>query len=650
MGNNKPTFKRNLLAAAIAAAGVAGFSGQALAAEICVSGDDCLAGTTSSGVDITGNVISPSAYGDIALEADGHVIINADSNDGGYGDFIVTDYDAYNTYSRQEVIRANIETTTLSSDNVVVTNDLTVNGTIYGDLTGNVTGDVTGELYAGGGKYNGGTSVIGEGVITINDYGSAFVLPNFVGAGDKYGNYANISSAGLTTNGDVNATNGDFTGNVQVDGVLTVGNTVTITTDSIDVDGGTFIDTTSVTTEQLNATTAVTTPQVNGLEGLYGAADGNALVISDPDGVEIDAELSLTDGLFVSDNASYGAGPGFSATATVPLGETDTDWDTHGELDGLTIGNNLLNEEGTYELTEVTTLQDDDDLVNELQLNENGYRLTTARSRHLETNTDVRTAVVDATSVTNTIADTVNEQIHEEDSVEQTQDESGFVLQAASVRSHTIDGVDQYTPTDYDGTLDFAADGTEISHRDNVANESGQLWVGTDEASLTVTNDEGNTHGLVVGTSSTTLSGGTTSTYLTLDDDGATFSDDEGGPVRVTGVAAGTTTYDAVNFGQFESFQSDVNSQLSGLKGDINDLEDDLSTGIAIANAMEVLLPDPGKKFRLNVGGGFYNGESAIGLTGAGRVGENGTAVYFGLGGGVDGSEMGGKAGVSFQW
>ncbi len=630
MGNNKPTFKRNLLAAAIAAAGVAGFSSQALAADICVEGDTCDVDGTG-GLDLTGTTISGYSatltangkYADLSLNSDDDVVINTDA-DGKYGgDFVVND-------TGSQVIRANSGQTTLSSNTVQVDNDLNVDGTITGDLTGNVTGNVSGTLYS----YS--ASNINQIVLTESniDYTTFYGGDTITVLDGDTGGSTTIFGGEVTATGLVTAGGLEVDGSAHIDDVLTVGNTVTITTNSIDIDGGTFIDDDSISE----------------LAGVYGANDGNALVISDPDGVEIDAELSLTDGLFVSDNASYGAGPGFSATATVPLGETDTDWDTHPELDGLTIGNNGLNEEGTYELTEVDTLQDDDDLVNELELNENGYRLTTARSRHLETNTDVRTAVVDATSVTNTIADTVNEQIHEEDSVEQTQDETGFALQASSVRSHTIDGVDQYAPTNYDGTLDFAADGTEISHRDNVANESGELWVGTNEASLTVTNDLGNTHGLVVGTSSTTLSGGTTSTYLTLDDGGATFSDDEGGPVRVTGVAAGTTTYDAVNFGQFQSFQSDVNSQLSGLKGDINDLEDDLSTGIAIANAMEVLLPDPGKKFRLNLGGGFYNGESAIGLTGAGRVGDNGTAVYFGLGSGVDGSEMGGKAGVSFQW
>lgn len=74
------------------------------------------------------------------------------------------------------------------------------------------------------------------------------------------------------------------------------------------------------------------------------------------------------------------------------------------------------------------------------------------------------------------------------------------------------------------------------------------------EASMTVTNSLGNTHGLVVGESSTTLSGGTRSTNLTLNDNGATFSNAAtGAPTRVTGVANGAGDFDAVNVRQFSS-------------------------------------------------------------------------------------------------
>jgi cytoskeletal protein CcmA (bactofilin family) len=243
------------------------------------------------------------------------------------------------------------------------------------------------------------------------------------------------------------------------------------------------------------------------------------------------------------------------------------------------------------------------------------------------------------------------------------------VSDSTTTTTHDVDiDAGEFSLTETMGQLSVSSfeDNRVITDGELVSGEvtatSGDLNVTATSASLTVTNALGNTHGLEVGTTSTTLSGGTTSTYMTLDDNGVTFENDEGEPVKVTGVANGTSTYDAVNYGQFSSFQSDINSQLdyfaseveselSSLKKDMGDLEDELSAGIAISNAMEVFLPDPGKKFRMNIGGGYYNGESAIGITGSGRVGKDGaTALYFGVGSGTSGGEVGGKVGVSFQW
>jgi hypothetical protein len=71
-------------------------------------------------------------------------------------------------------------------------------------------------------------------------------------------------------------------------------------------------------------------------------------------------------------------------------------------------------------------------------------------------------------------------------------------------------------------------------------------------AALTLTNGLGNTHGLVVTESQTTLSGGTQSSSMTLNDRAATFSNAQSGaPITVTGVADGRADFDAVNVRQF---------------------------------------------------------------------------------------------------
>ncbi len=71
-------------------------------------------------------------------------------------------------------------------------------------------------------------------------------------------------------------------------------------------------------------------------------------------------------------------------------------------------------------------------------------------------------------------------------------------------------------------------------------------------AAVTLTNGLGNTHGLVVTESQTTLSGGTESSSMTLTDRAATFSNAQNGnPITVTGVADGRADFDAVNVRQF---------------------------------------------------------------------------------------------------
>jgi hypothetical protein len=81
-------------------------------------------------------------------------------------------------------------------------------------------------------------------------------------------------------------------------------------------------------------------------------------------------------------------------------------------------------------------------------------------------------------------------------------------------------------------------------------------------AAVTLTNGLGNTHGLVVTESQTTLSGGTQSSSMTLTDRAATFSNAQtGAPITVTGVANGRADFDAVNVRQFAGAIAAVSAQ-----------------------------------------------------------------------------------------
>jgi hypothetical protein len=136
-----------------------------------------------------------------------------------------------------------------------------------------------------------------------------------------------------------------------------------------------------------------------------------------------------------------------------------------------------------------------------------------------------------------------------------------------------------------------------------------------------------NNQGVVVGPTSTRISGGTGSTSLILNDSGATFGNatNGGGPARVTGVADGTQRYDAVNYGQLERAYE----------------------GVASAAALAAL-PQPvhGKNYSLGVGYGHFAGENAV------AVGARGNYQNFSgtVGGAFSGSEEMVNVGVGYSW
>ena len=144
---------------------------------------------------------------------------------------------------------------------------------------------------------------------------------------------------------------------------------------------------------------------------------------------------------------------------------------------------------------------------------------------------------------------------------------------------------------------------------------------------VTLLNSTG--HGLTINTDSTVLSGGTHSTSLTLNDWGATFSNN-GNPARVTGVADGVNQYDAVNFGQLQKSYIGIAS---------------VSALAAIPNTM------PGKRFAIGAGYGYFENESALALGLKASVLDC-ISVQAGVGFGVGqaNSDYSANAGISFSF
>ena len=120
-------------------------------------------------------------------------------------------------------------------------------------------------------------------------------------------------------------------------------------------------------------------------------------------------------------------------------------------------------------------------------------------------------------------------------------------------------------------------------------------------ASLTLTNGYGNTQGLVVTETQTTISGGAHLTSMTLDDSGATFTNAQtGAPVQVHGIADGTGDFDAVNIRQFGSAIASVS---------------------AMANIPEVAVD---KTFSLGFGYGNHMDYESLAIGGTYRFTDNG--------------------------
>lgn len=121
--------------------------------------------------------------------------------------------------------------------------------------------------------------------------------------------------------------------------------------------------------------------------------------------------------------------------------------------------------------------------------------------------------------------------------------------------------------------------------------------------SMTLTNGVGNTHGVIVTERQATISGGTQSSSLTMNDQGATFSNSTSGrPVQVHGVDNGSSPYDAVNYRQLRQV-------MAGVAGTA-----------AMANIPAI---EPGKRFSVGAGLGHYQSITALALGATYRATQN---------------------------
>ena len=168
------------------------------------------------------------------------------------------------------------------------------------------------------------------------------------------------------------------------------------------------------------------------------------------------------------------------------------------------------------------------------------------------------------------------------------------------------------------------ADTTTLSGGSTMASAS-KVTLGDNEARVMTYGG----NGMWANATSAGLTGGGTS--LTMNSSGATFSNASGGPVKVTGVANGTSKYDAVNYGQLQ------------------DVERLASRGIASVTAMtNIPQVEQGKTFSVGAGIGSYNGYQALAIGASGRITED--LIFKASVGSSENGHAAFGGGVSYSW
>ena len=87
----------------------------------------------------------------------------------------------------------------------------------------------------------------------------------------------------------------------------------------------------------------------------------------------------------------------------------------------------------------------------------------------------------------------------------------------------------------------------------------------------------------------------------------------------------------------------------TALNNRVDELEEDLSAGIAMALAMQTPPIPPGKKLNLSLGVGDYNGENAVAFSFGARVNER-VSVNGGVAYGTSNSDTGARLGASIEF
>ncbi|WP_414843475.1 YadA-like family protein [Actinobacillus equuli] len=144
--------------------------------------------------------------------------------------------------------------------------------------------------------------------------------------------------------------------------------------------------------------------------------------------------------------------------------------------------------------------------------------------------------------------------------------------------------------------------------------------------------------------------GSNTAIISTTEDGAINVANANGGPTRITNVAAGKKDNDAVNVAQLKGAMSNINNNINAVNNKVDKVDRDLRAGIAGAMAAGNLyhVTIPGKSM-VSAGIGTYKNQGAVAV-GYSRLSDNGKiGVKFSVNTNTRG-DSGAAASVGYQW
>ncbi|NNJ90552.1 MAG: YadA C-terminal domain-containing protein, partial [Gammaproteobacteria bacterium] len=457
---------------------------------------------------------------------------------------------------------------------------------------------------------------------------------------------------GITNDGLITTTDIDVTGSLDVDGATTTDNITNdglITTDNanvnanLDVDGVTTTDGITndglITTTNANVTTnldvdgATTTDGITN-DGLLTTTNANVTSDLDVDGVTTVDDFTAVGTASITGTSTINTS-GVSATTIGTNGNT-TNLNSSVVNMGTQAYNTVVSIGSTQTNTTVTTRGGN----STLSIQNNVARLTSSNNG-LSTYTNGQVIGTDYTLVNGNVASQalVTGQTTSNVLVGNTLVDGDMYINGTLTYTSSTSATTTVTSgvSELPGATLATIGAVKVDNSGGVSvNSNGEIsptGATGPTAGIILTNGYGETHGLAVTESQVTLSGGTRSSSMTLDNNGATFSNSNTGlPVQVHGVADATAPFDAVNYRQ------------------LNEVKRGLAATTAMTNIPAI---DMGKKFSVGVGLGGYDEETAFALGSSMRLKNNfilKASVGHSFGGNTSSSNTTWGVGSSFSW